>query len=177
MQILPGIIYTFKSYKTLADKALEQLQPAEWQYVPNEQSNSIAIIVQHMHGNMMSRWTDFLTTDGEKPWRERDKEFEDQGYNSDELQKLWNEGWQTLFDTLSILTEEDLNKTITIRSQPLNVFDALLRQVVHYCSHVGQIIYVAKLIKNADWQTLSIAKNASNNFNESMTAKYNNAKQ
>ena len=158
---LESAIKRFEEYKTLGDKTLAQLSEAELHVRPNNASNSIAIIVQHLHGNMLSRWTNFLTEDGEKPWRTRDAEFEPQALSRDELLQGWNEGWAAVFAALRALTEHDLLKKITIRNQPLIVVDAINRQLAHYSSHVGQIVYVGKWLKGDAWQTLSIPKNAS----------------
>jgi hypothetical protein len=158
-------------YKDLGDKAIAQLTEADFHYQPNEESNSIAIIIQHMAGNMLSRWTDFLTTDGEKDWRNRDTEFEEQQLSKQQLIEYWEKGWKCCLDTLHSLTEDDFLKTIYIRSEGLLVVDAINRQLAHYPYHVGQIIYVAKIITNAQWQNLSIAKGASVQFNQQMNKK------
>ena len=130
-------------------------------FKPSKESNSIAVIVQHIYGNMLSRWTNFLTEDGEKKWRERDKEFEDVLSTKEEVLNAWNKGWDCVLSVLESLQPDDLMKTITIRSEPLLVIDAIVRQLDHYGSHVGQIIYIGKLIKDEAWQTLSIPKNKS----------------
>ena len=168
---LQSAIKRLSYYKDLGDKTFEQLNDAEFHFQPNEESNSIAIIIQHTAGNMLSRWTDFLTTDGEKEWRNRDTEFEEQHLTKTQLVAFWQKGWDCLLNTLNSLTEEDLLKTIYIRSEGLLVIDAINRQLAHYPYHVGQIIYMAKIIKNKDWQTLSIAKNYSEQFNRQMQAK------
>jgi len=167
-QFLDSAIKRFKEYKTLGDKTFAQLNDEEMLYQPNEASNSIAVIVQHLHGNMRSRWTNFLTEDGEKEWRNRDEEFEAQQLSKQQLTGQWNEGWKVFLDTLESLQEDDLLKTITIRTQPLVVIDAINRQMAHYCSHVGQIIYIGRLIKGEAWQSLSIPKGASQQFNKDM---------
>ena len=158
-------------YKELGDKTFEQLNDADFHFIPNAGSNSIALIIQHTAGNMLSRWTDFLTTDGEKDWRNRDTEFEEQHLTKQQLIDFWQKGWDCLLNSLKSLTEEDLLKTIYIRSEGLLVIDAINRQMAHYPYHVGQIIYLAKLIKNEDWQNLSIAKGHSNQFNQQMHTK------
>lgn len=137
-----------------------------WQY--NEASNSIAVIVQHLWGNMLSRWTNFLTEDGEKDWRDRDTEFETVIKSKDELLAKWNEGWQCLFNALDSLKEEDLSKTIYIRKEPHKVADAINRQLAHYSHHLGQIVYVGKMQLNEKWKSLSIPKGNSTQFNEKM---------
>ena len=163
----------FKEYKGLADKTFDQLNDDEMIWKPNEASNSIAVIIKHMHGNMLSRWTNFLTEDGEKEWRKRDDEFEEETISKQQLLVLWQEGWNVFLDTLESLKEQDLLKTITIRNQPLSVIDAVNRQMAHYSSHVGQIIYIGRLIKADQWETLSIPKKGSEQFNQVMkSSKY-----
>ena len=165
---LESAIQQFREYKTLADKTFHQLQENDFYYRPNETSNSLAIIIQHMHGNMLSRWTNFLTEDGEKEWRRRDAEFEEQRLTKQGLLKLWEEGWAVLFNALTQLRIEDLDETIYIRTKPLSVVQAIQRQLTHYASHVGQIIFIGKMILGADWKFLSIAKGESKAFNENM---------
>ena len=155
-------------YKDLGDKTFAQLNDADFHYQPNEESNSIAIIIQHVYGNMLSRWTDFLTTDGEKEWRNRDTEFEIHQQSKQQLIELWEKGWKCFLDTLHSLTEDDLLKTIHIRKEPLSVVDAIGRQLAHYPYHVGQIIYVAKIVKDKSWANLSIPKGQSGEFNKNM---------
>ena len=168
---LQSAIKRLSYYKQLGDKTFEQLTDADLHFQPNEESNSIAIIIQHVAGNMLSRWTDFLTTDGEKEWRNRDVEFEEQHLTKQQLIHFWENGWNCCLATLNSLTNEDLLKTIYIRGEGLPVVDAINRQLAHYPYHVGQIIYVAKIIKNKDWQNLSIAKGNSGQFNQQMQAK------
>jgi Protein of unknown function (DUF1572) len=165
---LQSAIKRLSYYKELGDKTFVQLTDADFHYQPNEASNSIAITIQHMAGNMLSRWTDFLTTDGEKEWRNRDMEFETQQLSKQQLIELWENGWQCCLGALQSLTEDDLLKTIHIRSEGLLVVDAINRQLAHYPYHVGQIIYVAKIITNNNWKTLSIAKSQSVQFNQQM---------
>ncbi|HEY0355659.1 MAG TPA: DUF1572 family protein [Flavisolibacter sp.] len=155
---LQSVISRLKEYKSLADRSFEQLGDEDLHTCPNEVSNSIAVIIQHMHGNMVSRWTNFLTEDGEKDWRKRDEEFEDQHFTRQVLMDKWEEGWKVLLDTLESLQPEDLFKTITIRNQPLGVIDAINRQLAHYSSHVGQVIYLARWVRGKDWKTLSIPR-------------------
>ncbi|HAI82365.1 MAG TPA: hypothetical protein DCL43_01760 [Chitinophagaceae bacterium] len=157
MNFLADSIKRFEYYKTLGDKTFEQLTSEQCFYQPNEQSNSIAIIVQHLYGNMLSRWTNFLTEDGEKNWRKRDAEFEPMLSSKEDVISFWNEGWKVFLDTLKTLKEDDLQKTITIRNEPLLVYDAILRQLAHYPYHVGQIVYIAKLV-TTDFKSLSIPK-------------------
>jgi hypothetical protein len=165
---LQDIIKRFKIYKALGDKTLEQLSEQDFFYKPSPESNNIAIIIQHMHGNMMSRFTNFLTEDGEKEWRKRDEEFEATELNAQELLNRWNEGWHCILTAVESLTPQDLTATIYIRTEPLKVYDALLRQLAHYPHHVGQIITIARIIKDKDWQSLSIAKGESNAYNKQM---------
>lgn len=165
---LDSAVKRFAEYKTLGDKTLAQLSHEQLHFQPSETANSIAIIIQHLHGNMLSRWTAFLTEDGEKPWRNRDAEFEAQAFSKEELMQLWSEGWAALFNALGSLTAHDLLKNITIRTQPLSVIDAINRQLVHYSGHVGQIVYIGKWLQGEHWQSLSIPKGASQSFNEQL---------
>ena len=151
-----SVIKRFNEYKSLGDKTFAQLSENDFFFQPNEASNSIAVIIQHMHGNMLSRWTNFLTEDGEKNWRQRDEEFEVQELSREQLIQRWEEGWNLLFDTLDSLTPGDLLKQITIRKQPLIVVDAINRQLAHYSSHVGQVVYLGKWIRGNQWTSLSI---------------------
>ena len=160
-----------KYYKDLGDKTFEQLGDWDFHYQPNEESNSIAIIIQHMAGNMLSRWTNFLTEDGEKEWRQRDDEFEIHNYSKQQLLELWQKGWACLFNAIASLTKKELKQTITIRNEPLTVIDAINRQLAHYPYHVGQIIFIAKLIKDKDWKNLSIAKGNSAAYNADAVVK------
>ncbi|MWV45803.1 DUF1572 domain-containing protein [Paenibacillus sp. HJL G12] len=149
----------FKELKQSAEKAIAQVQDdVKLNWAPNEESNSIAIIVKHLSGNMISRWTDFLTTDGEKPGRDRDEEFEGTIESKDDLLSIWNQGWDVFLQTLSDLKSDDLLRTVYIRQQPHSVLESIERQMSHYSSHVGQIIYVAKMIQGDDWHTLTIPR-------------------
>lgn len=165
---LDSVIKRFKEYKVLGEKTFDQLEDEEMHFQPNEASNSIAVIIQHMSGNMLSRWTNFLSEDGEKEWRNRDDEFEVHKFSKQQLINKWDEGWKVLLQTLESLTENDLFKTITIRSQPLNVVDAINRQFAHYSYHVGQIVYLGRWIRQGEWKSLSIAKNKSTEYNQKM---------
>jgi hypothetical protein len=122
------------------------------------------VLVKHLHGNMMSRWTDFLTSDGEKPWRDRDGEFEPDTLRRSQLMKRWDEGWACLFDALSKLRPKDLGKPVTVRGSEISALDAILRQLSHYASHVGQIVFLAKQLRGADWRTLSIPRGQSKSY-------------
>lgn len=148
----------FVSYKELGEKAIRQLDDKQIHWKREEGDNSIYIIVKHLNGNMLSRFTDFLTSDGEKSWRKRDEEFEDDQADKKHLLVLWNDGWKCVTDALNNLKEDDLQKTITLRGETNLVMDALLRQLTHYAYHVGQIVYIAKTLKGKDWKTLSIPK-------------------
>jgi Protein of unknown function (DUF1572) len=163
----------FKTYKELAEKAMAQISDEQLFRQPDAESNSVYLIVKHLHGNMLSRWTDFLTTDGEKEWRNRDVEFVDDVSTSlnmtkDDVMKFWEEGWKCLFDALTQLSENDLGKIVKIRSEEHSVMEAINRQVAHYSSHIGQIIFIAKMLKSDEWNSLSIPKNKSKEFNDKM---------
>lgn len=145
-------------YKTLGEQTFTQLSDADYFYRPSPESNSIAIIIQHLYGNMMSRFSNFLTEDGEKAWRKRDAEFEPQDVTAKDLMDFWDTGWSTVFATIAALTPADMNKVVTIRGEELLVFDALLRQLAHYPYHIGQILYIAKMLKDAEWKNLSMPK-------------------
>lgn len=164
-EYLDAAIKRLRYYKKLADQTFEQLSETEFHFAPNGASNSIAVIIQHMAGNMLSRWTNFLTEDGEKEWRRRDEEFETQNMSRANLLALWERGWNCVFDALQSLEESDLLKTITIRQEPLTVVDAINRQLAHYPHHVGQIIYLGKIIKNENWKNLSIPRGKSIEYN------------
>ena len=165
---IQNAIKRFKNYKDLGDKTFDQLKEEDFFFQPASESNSIAIIIQHLYGNMMSRWTNFLTEDGEKHWRKRDEEFEIMKCSKDDLLSFWNDGWNCLLTSLENLQEADLQKIIYIRTEPLLVMDAILRQLAHYPYHVGQIVYIGRLIHNEDWTSLSIpkAKGASQAYND-----------
>lgn len=158
---LKDSIKRFKYYKELGDKTFTQLTDQQFFEEPVKDTNSIAVIVQHMYGNMLSRWTNFLTEDGEKHWRKRDAEFEAMNLSKADVISFWEDGWKCLFDALQSLTEKDLMKTITIRTEPLPVYDAILRQLAHYPYHVGQIVYLGKVFAGSEWQSLSIARGKS----------------
>lgn len=167
-EFLQSAVKRLSYYKELADKSFARLADDGFNYQPNEASNSIAVIIQHIAGNMLSRWTDFLTTDGEKEWRNRDTEFEEQQLTRQQLLNLWEKGWDCCLQAIASLTEEDLGKTIYIRSEGLTVVDAINRQLAHYPYHVGQIVYIARMLKNEQWQSLSIPKGQSEQFNKEM---------
>lgn len=157
----------FRYYRKLGDRAIEQCPDNGLFAMLDAESNSIANIVKHMAGNMRSRWTDFLTTDGEKPDRNRDTEFEDAPKTRTDLLALWERGWKHVFDALAPLGDEDLVRTITIRTEPHSVMQAINRQVAHYSYHVGQIVYIAKHLATkavGSWQSLSVPRNQSTQF-------------
>jgi hypothetical protein len=155
----------FLYYKTLAEKAMLQLEPQQLFYTPNADTNSIALIVKHMVGNMLSRWTDFLTTDGEKEWRNRDDEFQDPYSDVETMTLEWEKAWKVLFDALNTVNAENLNAVIYIRNEGHTVIEAINRQLAHYPYHVGQIVFYAKMLKQSGWQSLSIPKNNSVQYN------------
>lgn len=163
---LQSVDKQFRYYKSLAEKAMAQLDEKALFHQPNEDSNSISTIVKHLWGNMLSRWTDFLTTDGEKEWRQRDAEFENDIQSKEEMMQKWEEGWDCLFKALGSITDSDLSMIIYIRNEGHTVLDAINRQLAHYASHVGQIVYAAKLLKNGGFQSLSIPKNQSATYNQ-----------
>jgi hypothetical protein len=167
---LKDSIDVFRYYKKLAERAIQQCPDDALFESLDVESNSIAIIVKHMAGNMRSRWTDFLTTDGEKPDRNRDTEFEDAPKTRVELMKLWERGWKHIFDALEPLGDDDLVRKITIRTEPHSVTQAINRQVAHYSYHVGQIVYVAKHLAGSKWQTLTVPKKKSAEFNARIAA-------
>ena len=165
LQYLDSIKRLFLYYKTLAEKAIEQLEEQQLFFAANEDTNSIAIIIQHLAGNMLSRWTDFLTTDGEKEWRNRDGEFEENHTNKIELMAFWEKGWDCLFDAVNALQTEQLSDIVYIRKEGHTVMDAINRQLAHYPYHIGQIVFYAKMLKKTEWESLSIPKNKSNDYN------------
>ncbi len=162
---LKSIKQQFEYYKILGEKAIEQLEEEQLFIALNEDSNSIATIVKHISGNMLSRWTDFLNSDGEKEWRNRDAEFENDIKTKSELLAIWNKGWACLFEAINPLKDEDLSKIIYIRNEGHTVTEAINRQLAHYPYHIGQIVFLAKLLKKTEWNSLSIPKNKSANYN------------
>ena len=163
---IENTVKQFKYYKSLGDKVLKQLtfDQLQWQY--NSESNSIAIICKHIVGNMLSRWTHFLTEDGEKEWRHRDTEFEDTYTSKAAIIEDWEKGWVCLFNAIEPLTIKDIDRIVYIRNQGHTVAEAINRQLAHYSYHIGQLVYVAKLMKGADWLSLSIPKNQSSSYNK-----------
>nr|WP_142785675.1 DUF1572 family protein [Changchengzhania lutea] len=163
----------FKYYKRLGDQTFDQLSFDELQNDISKNANSISVIVKHMVGNMLSRWTNFLTEDGEKEWRQRDSEFENTYLSKEEILTAWDKGWKTLFHTLNDLTDEHLEHMVYIRNQGHSVTEAINRQLCHYSYHVGQIVFLGKLLKGPEWQSLSIPKGESSTYN---MEKFNQAK-
>ncbi|MFD0715061.1 DUF1572 family protein [Paenibacillus sp. GCM10027626] len=166
--VLELSLQDFMSQKKLGDKAIGQLPDDGLFFAPNSESNSIAVIINHMYGNMLSRWTDFLTTDGEKENRNRDAEFETAALDRHLLMERWDAGWNTLFFALKAIQPEDLQRTIYIRGEAHTAIQAIHRQISHYGYHVGQIVYIAKAYCASHWQTLSIPKGGSASFNKQM---------
>jgi len=169
---LDSVLVNFRNMKRTAERAMEQLAFNELQFAPTLESNSIARIVMHMSCNMVSRWTDFLTSDGEKPTRDRDAEFEGDYSSLGELMDAWNIGWARLFETIGQLKSDDLLKVVYIRSEPHNVIQAIERQVYHLSYHIGQIVYVAKQIRNAEWKPLTIPRGKSKEYLFQMNNKF-----
>jgi hypothetical protein len=169
--ILAVVVDEFQKIKKLADKSIEQLSDEQLHVTIDPESNSVAIIMRHMAGNMRSRWIDFLTSDGEKPTRMRDGEFEDPHQTRAALLAEWEHGWQCVFDALAPLTDADLQRTVVIRSEPHSVYKAISRQVAHYAGHAYQILFLAKHLQGANWKTLSIPRGQSEEFNRRMLAK------
>jgi len=164
---LESVIKLFQYYKKLGEKAIEQLKHEQiFESDDPEKVNSIAVIIGHLHGNMLSRWTDFLKSDGEKTWRNRDREFEVQTLDYDLVMQQWETGWKCLFDALYSLKTEQLTEIIYIRNEGHTVLEAINRQLAHYPMHVGQIIFYAKQLKNGEWNSLSIPKGKSGRYNE-----------
>lgn len=168
---LESVKKQFLYYKTLGEKAIEQLEPSQIFVSVNEDTNSIAAIIKHISGNMLSRWTNFLTSDGEKEWRNRDAEFENDLQSKEEVLQVWNKGWECLLDALNSLKPEQLSHIIYIRNEGHTVIEAINRQLAHYPYHVGQIVFYAKQLKNSEWNSLSIPRNKSGNYNAEKFAK------
>lgn len=161
----------FLYYKLLGEKAMEQLEPNQLFASINEDTNSIATIIKHISGNMLSRWTDFLTTDGEKEWRNRDSEFDDSIKTKEEVLEIWDKGWECFLNALNSLKSNQLSDIIYIRNEGHTVVEAINRQLAHYPYHIGQIIFYAKMLKKEDWTSLSIPKNKSKDYNSDKFSK------
>ena len=168
---LKDAVETFRSYKKLAEKAMAQVSDEEFFRAIDEEANSIAVIVKHIAGNQKSRWTDFLTSDGEKADRFRDEEFEIVDESRAKIMEFWENGWQTLLAAIEPLTVEDFTKKITIRGEPHTICEAINRQLTHYAYHIGQIAFLAKHFRASDWKTLSVPRNKSADFNAYLAEK------
>ena len=162
---LSDALHTFRGYKLRTEKAFAQLRPEDWFRLIDPEANSIAVIVKHLAGNMRSRWTDFLTTDGDKPNRKRDTEFiMDSSTTPEQIREWWEAGWSLVFAAVEPLTADDLEKIVTIRGQDHTVMEAINRQLTHYAEHIGQIIMLAKHFRGSEWKSLSIPKGQSEAF-------------
>lgn len=175
LQYLNSIKKQFEYYKFVGEKTFDQLNEKDlfWQY--NEESNSVAIIVNHLWGNMKSRWTDFLTSDGEKEWRNRDLEFESVIKTKEDLLTKWNEGWECLFDALNSISQKNFDTKVYIRNQEHSIIEAVNRQFAHYSYHIGQIAYIGRMIKGNEWKSLTIPKGKSADFNKEKFSKGNHS--
>lgn len=168
---LLSVIKQFEYYKSLGEKTINQLSITELKQEFVQGSNSISIIVKHLVGNMLSRWTNFLTEDGEKEWRHRDDEFEDTFESKEALLIYWNKGWSALFEAIKPLTNDNLEQVIYIRNQGHSVTEAINRQLAHYSYHIGQLVFIGKLLKGNDWVSLSIPKGKSKTYNREKFSK------
>ncbi|MBP6003769.1 MAG: DUF1572 family protein [Pyrinomonadaceae bacterium] len=168
---LSDAIQSFRNYKKLAERAIEQVSDEEFFAAIDAEANSIAVLVKHIAGNLRSRWTNFLTSDGEKADRDRDAEFELVGDTRESLIGYWETGWLTLFDAIEPLTPDDLSRTVTIRGETHTVVEAINRQLTHYAYHIGQIVLLAKHFRSTDWATLSVPRNRSAGFNRFLADK------
>lgn len=162
---LTSVKKQFEYYKSLGEKTIDQLPEEMLFWIPTTESNSIAMIVKHLHGNMLSRWTHFLTTDGEKEWRKRDTEFNNDTTTKTAVMTQWKQGWECLLNAIDALEETDLDKEVFIRNMGHTATEAINRQLCHYSYHIGQIVFLGKMIQNQKWQSLSIAKGASELYN------------
>jgi uncharacterized damage-inducible protein DinB len=162
---------SFRNCKKMAERAFAQVSDEEFFKTIDVEANSIAVIVKHIAGNLRSRWTDFLTSDGEKANRNRDTEFEMIADTRESLMEFWESGWQTLFDNVGPLAVDDFSKTVTIRGEPHTIAEALNRQMTHYAYHIGQIVFLAKHFRSSEWKTLSVPKNKSAEFNQFLAEK------
>lgn len=166
LEYLNSIIKQFEYYKSIGEKTFDQLDEKDFFWQFNNESNSISIIVNHLSGNMKSRWTDFLTSDGEKEWRNRDLEFESIIRSKEELLSKWNDGWKCLFEALNSINEQNFDTDIYIRNQSHSIIEAINRQFAHYSYHIGQIVYIGRMIKGNKWKSLTIPKGKSSDFND-----------
>ena len=168
---LKSLTKQFEYYKMLGEKTFEQIPEEKLFWQLNKDTNSISTIVKHLNGNMLSRWTDFLITDGEKDWRKRDEEFINDIKTKEDLLSIWNEAWECLFNAINQLTEKDLEKEIYIRNMGHTVLEAINRQLAHYSYHIGQIVFLGKIINNKNWTSLSIPKGKSKEYNKEKFSK------
>jgi len=167
---LQDSLAVFRQYKKLAERAMAQVNDEQLTATLDDEMNSIATIVKHMAGNMRSRWTDFLTSDGEKPDRDRDSEFVLPPATREEVMKMWEQGWNYVFSALTPLTDSDVTRKVTIRGEPHSVMQAINRQMAHYCTHCGQIIFLAKHFAHENWKALTVPRNKSAEFNRRVAA-------
>lgn len=166
---LQSVLKRLEIHRELGIKTIQRLNTAQLNWQPEGEPNSIAMIVKHLHGNMLSRWTDFLTTDGEKPGRNRDYEFETSDISTEQLLQLWNEGWECMLTAIRSLQESDLDRTVFIRNEPHIVIDAINRQLAHVPYHVGQMVFLGKMMLMDKWESLSIPKGQSTAYNKAKT--------
>lgn len=171
LNYLESVRRLFQYYKKLGEQAMAQLTDEELKFQPEPESNSMATIVKHLSGNMLSRWTDFLTTDGEKPWRNRESEFEDTLEGRSQVMEAWEKGWDCVFAALGGLEEGSLQRIVYIRNEGHTVLEAVNRQLAHYSYHVGQMVFLARQIRGSEWQSLSIPKGQSEAYNEEKFAR------
>jgi hypothetical protein len=171
LQYLESAKKEFGYYKLLGEKTFSQLTDEQLFIEANSESNSIATIVKHLRGNILSRWTDFLTTDGEKEWRKRDEEFENDISTREELLQKWQEGWSCLFKALDSISDDDLSRVIYIRNQGHTILEAINRQLSHYPYHIGQIVFIGKMVSDKNWNSLSIPKGGSKEYNRDKFSK------
>ncbi len=168
---LKDALASFRNYKKMAERAMAQVSDEEFFRILDAEANSIAVIVKHIAGNQKSRWTDFLTSDGEKDFRRRDTEFEMLDDTRESLMEFWETGWQTLFSAIESLKAEDFSRFVTIRGEPHTIVEAINRQLTHYAYHVGQITFLAKHFRSGEWKTLSVPRNKSAEFNKFLAEK------
>lgn len=171
LQYLTSVKKEFEYYKLLGENTFSQLNDENLFNKVNNESNSISSIVKHLSGNMVSRWTDFLTTDGEKEWRKREEEFDNDIKTREELLKIWEKGWSCLFNSLNSITDDELSKVIYIRNQGHTILEGINRQLSHYPYHIGQIVYIGKMLCDNSWVSLSIPKGSSNEYNQEKFSK------
>ena len=171
LQYLTSVKKEFEYYKLLGENTFSQLNDENLFNKVNNESSSISSIVKHLSGNMVSRWTDFLTTDGEKEWRKREEEFDNDIKTREELLKIWEKGWSCLFNSLNSITDDELSKVIYIRNQGHTILEGINRQLSHYPYHIGQIVYIGKMLCDNSWVSLSIPKVSSNEYNQEKFSK------